>query len=125
MINIKDLKVNQALLLVKRRYEKGIHKKESDEFTKVEIAKVGRRYVTLKNDVTSPIFDSQKDFKIDNGYKTMKYELYLSEEDYFNELQRSELLKKIEEFFNYSNSSQNLNMSFEDLEIIKNIIEKY
>lgn len=41
MINIKDLKVNQVLLLVKRKYEKGIHVKESDEFTKVEIAKVG------------------------------------------------------------------------------------
>ena len=124
MINIKDLKVNQALLLVKRRYEKGIHVKESDEFTKVEIAKVGRRYVTIKNNVSSPIFDSQKDFKIDNGYKTMKYELYLSEEDYFNELQKSELLKEVKEFFD-SNYSQNLNMSLEDLEVIKKIIEKY
>lgn len=125
MINIKDLKVNQVLLLVKRKYEKGIHVKESDEFTKVEIETVGRRYITIKNNVSSPVFDSKKDFKIDNGYKTMKYELYLSEEDYFNELQRSELLKEIKEFFNYLNYSQHLNMSFEDLEIIKNIIEKY
>ena len=71
------------------------------------------------------VFDLQKDFKIDNGYKTMKYELYLSEEDYFNELQRSELLKEIKEFFNYLNYSRHLNMSLEDLEIIKKIIEKY
>lgn len=55
----------------------------------------------------------------------MKYELYLSEEDYFNELQRSELLKEIKEFFNYLNYSRHLNMSLEDLEIIKKIIEKY
>ena len=122
MINIKDLKVNQVLLLVKRKYEKGIHVKESDEFTEVEIAKVGRRYITIKNNVSSPVFDSQKDFKIDNGYETMKYELYLSEEDYFNELQRSELLKEIKEFFNYLNYSRHLNMSLEDLEIIKKII---
>ena len=125
MINIKDLKTGQVLLLVKRKYEKGIHVKESDEFTKVEIAKVGRRYVTLKNDVSSPTFDSQKDFKIGNGYKTMNYELYLSEKDYFNELQRSELLKEIKEFFNYLNYSRHLNMSLEDLEVIKKIIEKY
>ena len=125
MINIKDLKVNQVLLLVKRKYEKGIHVKESDEFTKVEIETVGSRYITIKNNVSSPVFDSKKDFKIDNGYKTMKYELYLSEEDYFNELQRSELLKEIKEFFDYLNCSQKLNMSLKDLEVIKKIIEKY
>lgn len=125
MINIKDLKTGQVLLLVKRRFEKGMHVKESDEFTEVEIVKVGRRYMKIENNIYSLIFDSQKDFKIDNGYKTMKYELYLSEEDYFNELQRSELLKEIKEFFNYLNYSRHLNMSLEDLEIIKKIIEKY
>lgn len=125
MINLKDLKTGQVLLLVKRKYEKGIHVKESDEFTEVEIVKVGRRYIKIQNNIHSLIFDSQKDFKISSGYKTMKYGLYLSKQDYFNELQRSELLKEIKEFFSYLNSSQTLNMSFEDLEVIKKIIEKY
>ena len=125
MINIKDLKVNQVLLLVKRKYEKGLYVKESDEFTKVEIKKVGRRYIKIQNNIHSLIFDLQKDFKIDNGYGKMKYGLYLSEEDYFDELQRSKLLKEIKEFFKYLNSSQKINMSLKDLEIIKNIIEKY
>lgn len=44
---------------------------------------------------------------------------------YFNELQRSELLKEIKEFFSYLNSSQTLNMNLEDLEVVKKIIEKY
>lgn len=124
MINIKGLKVGQRLYVVRKGYENNLHKKELDKISKAEVIKVGRRYVTVDTDVTTETFDSQKDFKIYNGYDRVKFGLYLHEKDYFDEIAKADLLKKIRDFFNYSDKQCKL-LSFEDLETINEIIKKY
>ena len=124
MIDIKDLKVGQNLYLVRKGYENSIHKRELDKISKAEVIKVGRRYVTVDTDVTTETFDSQKDFKIYNGYDRVKFGLYLHEKDYFDEIAKADLLKKIRDFFNYSDKQCKL-LSLKDLETINEIIEKY
>ena len=54
----------------------------------------------------------------------VKFGLYLSEKDYFDELIKVDLLKKIKDFFSYINKQCNL-LSLEELENINSIIEKY
>lgn len=124
MINIKDLKVGQTLYLVRKGYENNTHKRELDKISKAEVIKVGRRYVTVDTSITTETFDSQKDFKIYNGYDRVKFGLYLREKDYFDELTKADLLKKIRDFFNYANKQCNL-LSLKDLETINEIIKKY
>lgn len=124
MINIKNLKVGQTLYLVRKGYENNLHKKELDKISKVEIIKVGRRYVTVSIGGYFKTFDSQEDFKIYHGYKQMKQGLYLSEKDYFEELKKEKLLKKIRDFFSYSDKQCEL-LSLEDLENINSIINKH
>nr|DAR80462.1 MAG TPA: hypothetical protein [Caudoviricetes sp.] len=124
MINIKDLKVGQTLYLVRKGYENSIHKRELDKVSKAEVIKVGRRYVTVDTSITTETFDSQKDFKIYNGYDRVKFGLYLHEKDYFDEIAKADLLKKIRDFFSYSSKQCEL-LSLEELENINSIIEKY
>ena len=124
MIDIKDLKVGQTLYLVRKGYENNIHKRELDKISKAEVIKVGRRYVTVDTDITTKTFDSQEDFKICHGYKQMKQGLYLSEKDYFDELTKEDLLKKIRNFFSYSGKQCDL-LSLEELESINSIIDSY
>nr|DAY32335.1 MAG TPA: hypothetical protein [Caudoviricetes sp.] len=124
MINIKDLKIGQILYLVRKGYESNIHKRELDKISKVEVIKVGRKYVTVSVGGYFETFDSQKDFKIYNGYERVKFGLYFSEKDYFDELKKEKLLKKIRDSFNYSNKQCEM-LSLKDLETINEIIEKY
>ena len=124
MIDIKDLKVGQTLYLVQKGYENNLHKKELDKISKAEVIKVGRRYVTVDTSITTETFDSQEDFKICNGYMRMKCGLYLSEEDYFDELKKEKLLRKIRDFFSYIGKQCDL-LSLKDLETINEIIDKY
>lgn len=122
MINIKDLKVGQKVVLVEKKYENNTHKPELDTFDKAEIVKIGRRYVTVSIGGYFKTFDSQEDFKIYHGYKRMKQGLYLSVEDYFNELKKEKLLKRIRDFFSYSGKQCDL-LNLEELESINSIIE--
>ena len=124
MINIKDLKIGQILYLVQKGYENNLHKKELDKISKAEVIKVGRKYVTVSVGGYFETFDSQEDFKIYKGYKQMKQGLYLCAEDYFDELKKEKLLKKIRDSFNYSNKQCEM-LSLKDLETINEIIEKY
>lgn len=124
MINIKSLKAGQALYLVRKGYESNTHKRELDEIKKVEVIKVGRKYVIVNVGGYFETFDSQKNFKIYNCYGMVKFGLYLSEKDYFDELIKVDLLKKIKDFFSYINKQCNL-LSIEELENINSIIEKY
>lgn len=123
MINTRDLKVGQRLYVVKKEFERGIHKKESDKVIKARVTKVGRRYVTVSAEGLVETFDSYKDFKIENGCGKMKYGLYLCTQDYFDELKKEKLLKKIRNFFSYSDKQCDL-LSLEDLENISSIIDR-
>jgi hypothetical protein len=122
MIDIKDLKIGQKVVLVEKKYENNKHKPELDTFDKAEIVKSGRRYVTVSVGGYFKTFDSQEDFKIYHGYNWMKQGLYLSEQDYFDELKKEKLLKKIRDFFSYSDKRGDL-LSLEDLESINSIID--
>lgn len=124
MINTKDLKVGQRLYVVKKEFERGIHKRESDKVIKTRVIRVGRRYVTVNAEGFVETFDSHKDFKIENGCGKMKYGLYLCAKDYLDELTKEDLLKKIRDFFSYTNKQCDL-LSLEDLESINSIIDKY
>ena len=124
MIDIKDLKIGQTLHLVQKGYERGLHKEDLDKISKVEVIKIGRRYVTVSVGEYSETFDSQKNFKICNGYYRVKLGLYLSEKDYFDELKKEKLLKKIKYFFSYSYKQCDL-LSLEDLESLNSIIDRY
>ena len=127
MINIKDLRVGQAVCLIQRGYEYNQHNQHQEEIAKVlkvEIIKIGRRCVTVDTGITTEIYDSQKDFKIYGSHRKIKRGLYLCVQDYVDELKKEKLLKKIRDFFNYSNKQCNL-LSLEDLETINEIIKKY
>ena len=123
MINIKNLKVGQTLYLVRKGYENNTHKRELDKISKAEVIKVGRKYVTVSLGGYFETFDSQEDFKIYKGYKQMKQGLYLCAEDYFDELKKEKLLRKIRDSFNYSNKQCEM-LSLEDLESISSIIDR-
>lgn len=125
MIDIKNLKVGQTLYLVRKVYENSIHKRELDKISKAEVIKVGRRYVTVDTSITTETFDSQKDFKIYNGYERVKFGLYLHEKDYFDEITKEDLLKEVRGFFDTYNSREYELISLEDLETINEIIKKY
>lgn len=123
MINIKNLKVGQTLYLVRKGYENNTHKRELDKISKAEVIKVGRKYVTVSLGGYFETFDSQENFKIYKGYKQMKQGLYLCAEDYFDELKKEKLLRKIRDSFNYSNKQCEM-LSLEDLESISSIIDR-
>ena len=124
MIDIKDLKVGQRLYVVQKEFERGIHRRELDKVIKTRVIRVGRRYVTVNAEGFVETFDSHKDFKIENGCGKMKYGLYICAKDYLDELTKEDLLKKIRNFFNYSNKQCEM-LSLEELESINSIIDKY
>ena len=124
MLDIKNLKIGQKVVLVGKKYENNTHKPELDTFDKAEIVKVGRKYVTVGIGGCFETFDSRKDFKFYNYYKGVRFGLYLSEKDYFDELTKADLLKKIRDFFSYSGKQCDL-LRLEDLETINEIIDKY
>ena len=124
MINIKDLKLGQCVYVVKVGYVRSTRKQELDEIIKTKVVKVGRRYISVDIKGFIETFDSQKDFKIYNQYDKPRFELYLTEKDYFDELIKADLLKKIKDFFSNINKQCNL-LSLEELENINSIIEKY
>ena len=125
MIDIKYLKVGQCVYVVKMGYTRNARKQELDEIIKTKVVKVGRRYISVDVRGYIETFDSQKDFKIYNNYDRVKFGLYITEKDYFDELKRTELSRKINSFFNDYSYKHYLIISLEDLESINNIINKY
>ena len=125
MINIKDLKVGQSVYVVKMGYAWSARKQELDKIIETKVAKVGRKYVTVGTGVTAETYDSQKDYKIYNGYGKVRSGLYLSVEDYFTELKKEQFLENIKSFFNDYSDKYYMLMDFEDLESINNIVKQY
>lgn len=125
MINIKDLKLGQCVYVVKVGYVRSTRKQELDEIIKTKVVKVGRRYISVDIKGFIETFDSQKDFKIYNQYDKPRFELYLTEKDYFDELKKAKLSRKIKSFFDDYSYKHYLIISLEDLENINNIIDKY
>lgn len=125
MINIKDLKVGQSVYVVKIGYAWNARKQESDEIIEAKVVKVGRKYVTVGTGVTTEIYDSQKNYKIYNGYGKVRSGLYLRVEDYFTELKKEKFLENIKSFFDDYSDKYYMLMDFEDLESINSIIDKY
>lgn len=125
MIDIKDLKVGQSVYVVKIGYAWNARKQELDEIIETKVVKVGRKYVTVSTDKITETYDSQKDYKIYNGYGKVRSGLYLSVEDYFTDLKKEKCLRNIKRFFDDYSDKYYMLMDFEDLENINSIIDKY
>ena len=121
MYKIKDFYVGRTVVMVRRGYDNDIHKRELDKFKEVIVIRKGSRYVTADSN-TPFIFDVRNDFKIDNGRGRIVYGLYLCEQDYFDELEKADLLKEIKRFFNTYDRKLHENMPLKDLREIAKII---
>ena len=121
MYKIKDFYVGRTVVMVRRGYDNDIHKRELDKFKEVVVIRKGSRYVTADSN-TPFIFDVRNDFKIDNGRGRIVYGLYLCEQDYFDELEKADLLKEIKRFFNTYDRKIHENMPLKDLREIAKII---
>lgn len=121
MYDIKDFYVGRTVVIVRRGYDNDIHKRELDKFKEVVVIRKGSRYVTADSN-TPFIFDVRNDFKIDNGRGKIAYGLYLCEQDYFDELEKDDLLKEIKRFFNTYDRKIHENMPLKDLREIAKII---
>ena len=121
MYNIKDFYVGRTVVMVRRGYDNDIHKRELDKFKEVVVIRKGSRYITVDSN-TPFIFDVRNDFKIDNGRGRIVYGLYLCEQDYFDELEKADLLKDIKRFFNTYDRKIHENMPLKDLREIAKII---
>lgn len=121
MYNIKDFYVGRTVVMVRRGYDNDIHKRELDKFKEVVVIRKGSRYITVDSN-TPFIFDVRNDFKIDNGRGRIVYGLYLCEQDYFDELEKADLLKEIKRFFNTYDRKIHENMPLKDLREIAKII---
>jgi hypothetical protein len=121
MYNIKDFYVGRTVVMVRRGYDNDIHKRELDKFKEVVVIRKGSRYVTADSN-TPFIFDVRNDFKIDNGRGKIAYGLYLCEQDYFDELEKADLLKEVRSFFNTYDRKTHENISLKDLREISKII---
>lgn len=121
MYKIKDFYVGRTVVMVRRGYDNDIHKRELDKFKEVVVIRKGSRYVTADSNIPF-IFDVRNDFKIDNGRGRIVYGLYLCEQDYFDELEKADLLKEIKRFFNTYDRKIHENMPLKDLREIAKII---
>jgi hypothetical protein len=122
MYNIKDFHVGQKVILVERQYVNGIHMRELDAFEDAMVMRRGRVYVEVDYKGITLVFDTYNDFKIDRG--RIDYRLYLCKQDYFDELEKSDLLKEIKRFFkDYSRPYDSMRLN--DLREISRIIRVY
>lgn len=121
MYKIKDFYVGRTVVMVRLGYDNYIHKRELDEFKEVVVIRKGSRYVTADSN-TPFIFDVRNGFKIDDGRGRIAYGLYLCEQDYFDEMEKADLLKEIKSFFNTYDRKIHENMPLKDLREIAKII---
>lgn len=93
-----------------------------------EVVSVGRKYITARPKGTYRWHDTK--FEIENGFRqvytcgTVDYLLFLSKEDIFNEIWRSETRKYIESFARWERGLVR-KMSDEDLRMVSSIFKKY
>ena len=88
------------------------------------VIRQGRVYVDVDYKGTTLVFNANDGFKITNGCGRIKAGLYLCEQDYTDELEKSNLLKEIKGFFtDYSRSYDS--MRLDDLREISQIIGVY
>lgn len=124
MYDIKDFHVGQKVVVVERGYDKSIHERELDRIEDAIVIRRGRVYVDVDYKGTTLVFNANDDFKIINGCGRIKAGLYLCEQDYTDELEKSKLLKEIKGFFtDYSRSYDS--MRLDDLREISQIIGVY
>ena len=122
MYNIKDFHAGQKVILVERQYVNGIHMRELDAFEDAMVMRRSRVYVEVDYKGITLVFDARNDFKIDRG--RIDCGLYLCKQDYFDELEKSNLLKEIKGFFrDYSRRYDR--MTLDDLREISRIIGVY
>ena len=91
-----------------------------------EIIKVGRKYITAKpnNGGWEQRFDIENNFRHVYTYGTSNYELYLTKEEIYEEIERSNRIEYIEQFCRWER--RNLNkMSDDDLLAVVEIFKKY
>lgn len=91
-----------------------------------EIIKVGRKYITAKskNGGRERRFDIENNFRHVYTYGTSDYELYLTKEEIYEEIERSNRIKYIEQFCRWER--RNLNkMSDDDLLAVVEIFKQY
>ena len=91
-----------------------------------EIIKVGRKYITAKpkNGGWERRFDIENNFRHVYTCGTSDYELHLTKEEIYEEIERSNRIKYIEQFCRWER--RNLNkMSDDDLLAVVEIFKKY
>lgn len=124
-MNIKQLKCGQSLFLVNEEHIDKNAMIGTGDIKTVKIIKKGSKYITVSDNKHEYIFDSLKDFKITNGYGKIKYSLYEYTEDYFKEKHKRKMYEEITKYFYYTSPRKIQQMSYEDMQKIKNIISKY
>lgn len=124
MYNIRDFHAGQKVVVVKRGYDENIHKRELDRIEDAIVIRRGRVYVEVDYKGVTLVFDTYNDFKITKGYGRVEVGLYLCEQDYIDELEKSDLLEEIKGFFtDYSRPYDS--MRLEELREISQIIGVY
>lgn len=91
-----------------------------------EVLKVGRKYITAKPKVGrwEQRFDIENNFRHVYTYGTSDYELHLTEEEIYEEVERKNRIEYIEQFCRWER--RNLNkMSDDDLLAVVEIFKKY
>ena len=91
-----------------------------------EIIKVGRKYITAKpkNGGWEQRFDIENNFRHVYTYGTSDYELYLTKEEIYEKIERSNRIEYIEQFCRWE--KRNLNkMPDDDLLAVVEIFKKY
>lgn len=91
-----------------------------------EIIKVGRKYITAKpkNGGWEQRFDIENNFRHVYTYGTSDYELYLTKEEIYEKIERSNRIEYIEQFYIWER--RNLSkMSDDDLLAVVEIFKKY
>ena len=91
-----------------------------------EVLKVGRKYITAKSKSGGweQRFDIENNFRHVYTYGTSDYELYLTKEEIYEEIERSNRIEHIKQFCRWER--RNLNkMSDDDLLAVVEIFKKY
>ena len=91
-----------------------------------EVLKVGRKYITAKSKSGGweQRFDIENNFRHVYTYGTSDYELYLTKEEIYEEIERSNRIEHIKQFCRWER--RNLNkMSDDDLLAVVDIFKKY
>ena len=91
-----------------------------------EVLKVGRKYITAKPKVGGweQRFDIENNFRHVYTYGTSDYELHLTKEEIYKEIERSNRIEYIEQFCRWER--RNLNkMSDDDLLAVVEIFKQY